>query len=186
MGVDLLIYQSLYNSLIFVQYKGMTKESADGWLYHPEGNLTKQLEAMRSARAAMQKRVATVATPADFRLNDEPFYFKLCERRKPDAAEASLVPGMSMNAIHFEEFLKMPQALGPKDGLRLGYKNCFRYLNNTEFVTLAKGGWIGTSANGSEFMKEVVTASLQGRRALVYALIEIPEQGTAQLRKARR
>ena len=41
---------------------------------------------------------------------------------------------------HFEEFIAMPQAKdGPKGGVRIGYKNCYRYFNNTEFVTLAKG-----------------------------------------------
>ena len=93
---------------------------------------------------------------------------------------------MSVNSVHLEDFLKMPQAKGPMGGLQVGYKNCYRYFNNTEFVALAKGGWIGTSAEGSEFMKEVVTASLEGKRALVYALIEVPEQGTAQLRKAKK
>lgn len=186
LGVDLLIYQSLYNSLILVQYKGMAKDGEDGWLYRPDHQLDMQLQAMRFARSAMRKRASVVTKPADIRLNDEPFYFKLCERRKPEAAEGSLVPGMAVNSVHFEEFLKMPQAKGPRGGLQIGYKNCYRYFNNTEFVALAKGGWIGTNATGSEFMKEVVTASLEGKRALVYALIETPEQGTAQLRKARK
>lgn len=186
LGVDLLIYQSLYNSLIFVQYKGMAKEGEDGWLYRPDHQLDMQLQAMRLARVAMRKRGTPVTRLADIRLNDEPFYFKLCERRKPEAAEASLVPGMSINSLHFEDFLKMPQAKGPRGGLQIGYKNCHRYFNNTEFVALAKGGWIGTSAAGSEFMKEVVAASLERKHALVYALIEVPEQGTAQLRKARK
>ncbi len=119
--------------------------------------------------------------------NDEPFYFKLCERRKPGSGDATLVAGMSMSSPHFEEFLTFPEAKGgPSGGIRVGYKNCHRYFNNTEFVSLAKGGWIGTSAQGSDFMKKVVVASFEGKRALVYALIEIPEQNTAQLRGSRR
>ncbi len=187
LGVDLLIYQSLYNSLIFVQYKAMEKDAQDGWFYRPDAQLKLQLNAMGAARKAMRKRAVNVPTLEGQRLNDEPFYFKLCERRKPDAAEASLVQGLSMNAIHLEEFLEMPQAKsGPKEGVRIGYKNCHRYFNNTEFVTLAKGGWIGTTAAGSEFMKEVVTASFERKHAVVYALIEMPEQSTAQLRKKRK
>ncbi|WP_459723452.1 hypothetical protein [Sideroxyarcus sp. TK5] len=88
-----------------------------------------------------------------------------------------------MNALHVEEFLALPQATGQNGGKQIGYRNCHRYLNNTEFVTLAKGGWIGTSAEESDFMKEVVTASLERKHAVVYALIDIPEQSTAQLRK---
>ena len=184
LGVDLLIYQSLYNSLIFIQYKAMEKDGQDGWFYRPDGQLDLQINAMTNARKAMRKRVTNASTLEGMRLNDEPFYFKLCERRKPDASEASLVQGMSMNAIHLEEFIAMPQAKdGPKGGVRIGYKNCYRYFNNTEFVTLAKGGWIGTAATGSEFMKEVVTASFERKHAVVYALIEMPEQSTAQLRK---
>lgn len=187
LGVDLLIYHSLYNSLIFVQYKAMDRDKNDGWLYVPDGQLQFQLNAMTAARAAIVKRAAIAPKLAHQRLNDEPFYFKLCERRKPEAAEASLVAGMSMNAQHFEEFLKLPEAKdGPHGGSRIGYKNCHRYFNNTEFVTLVKGGWIGTTASGSEFMKQVVSASLEGNHSLVYALIEVPMGSTAQVRKARK
>lgn len=187
LGVDLLIYHSLYNSLIFVQYKGMEKDGRDGWFYTPDTQLTVQLTAMTAARTAMASRTRAAATLAAQRLNDEPFYFKLCERRKPDTDDASLVAGMSMNSLHFEEFLALPEAKGgPSGGIRVGYKNCHRYFNNTEFVALAKGGWIGTSAQHSDFMKEVVTASFEGNRALVYALIEVPEQSTSELRGSRK
>lgn len=187
LGVDLLIYHSLYNSLIFLQYKAMEKDGVDGWFYTPDSQLRIQLASMAAARTTMKRRINVPATLASQRLNDEPFYFKLCERRKPDSGDASLVAGMSMSSPHFEGFLTFPEAKGgPSGGIRVGYKNCHRYFNNTEFVSLAKGGWIGTSAQGSDFMKKVVTASFEGKRALVYALIEIPEQSTAQLRGSRR
>lgn len=35
-------------------------------------------------------------------------------------------------------------------------------------------------------MKEVITASFEGKRTLVYALIEVTEQSTAQLRGSRK
>jgi hypothetical protein len=187
LGVDLLIYQSLYNSLIFIQYKAMEKATTDGWFYTPDEQLKLQLQAMKNARVAMPSKDGSTQNMSAMRLNDEPFYFKLCERRTPDAAEASLVAGMSMNAIHLEEFLSFPQAQGgPLGGIRVGYKNCHRYFNNTQFVSLAKGGWIGTSAAGSDFMMQVVRASLENKRALVYALIKMPEQSTAQMRRVRK
>lgn len=187
LGVDLLIYHSLYNSLIFIQYKAMNKDVKDGWFYVPDGQLKIQLTAMGAARAAIAKRAKYQPKLAHQRLNSEPFYFKLCERRKPDAAEASLIAGMSMNAFHFEEFLTLPEAQGgPSGGLRVGYKNCYRYFNNTEFVALVKGGWIGTTAAGSDFMKQVITASFEGKHALVYALIEVPLESTAKVRKPRK
>lgn len=187
LGVDLLIYHSLYNSLIFVQYKAMEKDGIDGWFYTPDAQIRIQLTSMAAARTAMKRRISVPATLASQRLNDEPFYFKLCKRRNPESGDASLVAGMSMSSPHFEEFLTFPEAKGgPSGGIRVGYKNCHRYFNNTEFVSLAKGGWIGTSAQGSDFMKEVVTASFEGKRALVYALIEIPELSTAQWRGSRR
>ena len=141
LGVDLLIYHSLYNSLIFVQYKGMEKDGRDGWVYTPDAQLKVQLASMAAARTAMESRTKATATLAAQRLNEELFYFKLCERRKPDAGDASLVAGMSMTALHFEEFLTFPESMGgPSGGVRVGYKSCHRYFNNTEFVTLAKGG----------------------------------------------
>jgi hypothetical protein len=165
----------------------MENATTDGWFYTPDSQLSAQLKAMSKARLAMPSKKAATPNLAALRLNDEPFYFKFCERRKPDAAEASLVSGMSMNALHLEEFLTFSEAkAGPNGGLRIGYKNCHRYFNNTEFVTLAKGGWIGTSAVGSEFMKEIVRASFEKKHALVYALISTPVQTTAEIRRVRK
>jgi hypothetical protein len=186
-GVDLLIYNTLFNSLIFIQYKSMELHKEDGWFYRPDHQLDNQIGCMNNAKNASLKHPHTknrVKVSKDFRLNSEAFYFKFCEARKPDSAEASLIKGMTISLPHLEDFLKTPEAM-PIKGLRVGYKNCNRYLNNTQFTDLAKSGWIGTSAHESEFLKEVVSASLNGNRSVVLALLDIPDSGTRTIRKTK-
>jgi hypothetical protein len=177
-GVDLLIYQERYDSFLMLQYKGMYHNSVvPGWSYRVDGsNLDQQLAAMTSIRLAMP--AATMCGPIrDQRLNDEPFYFKFCERTRASARDDSLVAGITISAPHLEHFLNQSEATSEGHGRRVGYKNCPRYLNNSEFVALARAGWIGCRTPTSGLIASILSARSEGRAA-IYAVI----QGHAELK----
>jgi hypothetical protein len=181
-GVDLLIYQEQYNSFLMLQYKGMEKDVVvPGWSYRVDGsNLDQQISAMNSVRAASQP-MAGLGALRDLRLNDEPFYFKFCERTRPDASDDSLVAGITMSAPHVEYFLSLPEATLQRHGRRIGYENCPRYFNNSEFVTLARSGWIGCNTPTTNLMAAILGARDRGRSAIL-AIIG----GPAELRASDR
>lgn len=53
-----------------------------------------------------------------------------------------------MGHSYLKRFLLLPEARGKHGGHRVGYNNCPRYLNNSQFVDLAREGWIGCDQRG--------------------------------------
>ncbi|RQU06566.1 hypothetical protein DF022_06235 [Burkholderia cepacia] len=184
LGVDLIIYNSCYDNFVLLQYKRMRKE-LDGWSYPvaPSSNLHGQLAQMRQFKLAVaQAPHAPKPSLWSYRLNQEPFFFKFCEQHRPESRDESLIPGITMPAEHLDEFLGLPEAQGARGGILVGYHNCPRYLNNTEFIQLAKSGWIGTSAQSATLLREVLEANRHGGRQAMLAVIEPPKEPSAAAR----
>lgn len=180
LGIDLIIYSTLYDNFLLLQYKRMSR-NGDGWFYgiSPSSNLHQQLQRMNAFQAATSSSAPLSPSLWSYRLNEVPFYFKFCEEVRPTARDASLVPGITMSADHLGEFLRLPEAKPKGSGLSIGYKNCPRYLSNTEFVQLAQAGWIGAGRQSTALMKEVLTANAEGGRAAMLAVVDVPEQQSA-------
>lgn len=181
LGIDLIIYQSRYENFVLLQYKRMNK-TEDGWSYPvpKSADIHQQLQQTRDfmqAANAAQDRV--IPTMWSYRLNDDPFYFKFCERFRPDARDSSLVPGITLCASQLGEFLGLPEARGERGGVSIGYDNCPRYFNNTEFTQLARSGWIGAGQRSVALMKKVLEANAQNGRSAMLAVIDAPKDQSA-------
>ncbi len=143
------------------------------WIYPVDSKMLEQLDIMGKVRRAIKGYPSSPPTLNSFRLNTDPFFFKFCERTRPDARDESLVRGITMSGLHLDEFLALPEAKGRNAGRLVGYDNCPRYFNNTEFISLAQGGWIGCQLPGSELIRNVLEAREQGK-AHMLAVIEAP------------
>lgn len=166
-GVDLLLYQEHYKSFLLLQYKAMEKDQiVRGWSYLVNNtNLLSQLQTMERLL-----QVLPFEEPHDLRdqrLSEEPFYFKFCERRALQPSDEGLAAGITLSAPHLAQFLSLPEAVQQGHGQRVGYENCPRYLNNSEFVSLARGGWIGCQGATTEAIAQIVSARVQSRIAIV-------------------
>ncbi len=161
-GVDLLLYQHGYQSFLLVQYKAMSYDHAGGtWTYRVTGsNVEEQLKAMARVRDALPQ-----SAPRELRhlrLSEEPFFFKFCERRALNPSDEGLSAGLTMTAPALQHFLGLPEARTGQS-LNVGYANCPRYLNNTEFVGLAKAGWLGSQGAATGAIAKILAAREQGR-----------------------
>lgn len=167
MGVDLLLYQEHYKSFLLLQYKAMEKDRiVKGWSYLVNGtNLLPQLQTMQRIREALPFEAPH--NLRDQRLSQEPFYFKFCERRALQPSDEGLTAGITMSAPHLAHFLNLPEAVLQGHGQRVGYENCPRYLNNSEFVSLARGGWIGCQGATTGAIARIVAARERGRIGIV-------------------
>lgn len=173
LGVDLIIYSTCFENFLLLQYKRMLKVN-NGWVYQisPSSNLNNQLNSMASFRSAAASQPPLPPTLWSYRLNDNPFYFKFCEQFRPEARDDSLVPGITMCETHLREFIDLPESRGPKGGLYVGYQNCPRYLNNTEFIQLARVGWIGAGMPAVSLLQKVLDANQKGGRTAMFAVID--------------
>jgi len=166
-GTDLFIYQERYNSFLMLQYKAMENDSLiRGWSYKVDGsNLDQQLQTI----SALRKAFPVISSPkkfSDHRLSDDPFYFKFCERTRLSSRDDSLSAGMTINAEHLAYFLSLPEAKLDGAIRRIGYKNLPRYLNNSEFIALARSGWIGSKTTTTEMIAQIMRSRESGRSAI--------------------
>lgn len=180
LGIDLIIYNTCYENFLLLQYKRMIN-NGDGWHYHvnPSSNLHTQLSSMATFCSAVSSELTSAPTLWSYRLNDEPFYFKFCEQFRPSARDESLIPGITLCKPHLSEFLTLPEAKGPNGGTSIGYYNCPRYLNNTEFVQLARMGWIGAGSQASALLRKVLEANAIDGRSAMLAVLDVPKKKSA-------
>lgn len=181
LGTDLIVYSTLYDNFLLLQYKRMEKDE-NRWSYavSPSSNLHQQLgQMMRFQARAKQSKAKVAPSPWNYRLNEDPCYFKFCEQFRPNAEDASLIPGITMSAVHLGEFLNLPEAQGKRGGISVGYQNCPRYFNNTEFVQLARSGWIGGGHQSTALLKEILQANKEGGRSAMLAVIDAPSERSA-------
>lgn len=176
LGIDLLIFLADFKTYLLLQYKCMEPKSDDQgktWSYLVDPQLHKQIQAMDSAVAAMERLPPLAATSMnDWRLTEEAFYFKFCETTRPDARDDALVAGITLDHSFLKHFLTLPAARGKWGGQRIGYGNCPRYLNNTQFVDLAREGWIGCDQRGYALISQVIAAGRAGGRSAMFAVIQ--------------
>lgn len=187
LGVDLLIFIADYKSYLLLQYKCMKpKSDSEGrsWSYLVDRQLHMQVQTMDSAVDAIQRLpLPTTSSMLDWRMSEEAFYFKFCETTNPESRDDALVPGITLSHSHLKRFLQLPESQVKPTGQRVGYLNCARYLNNSQFVDLAREGWIGCDARGYTLISKVIEEGQRAGRAAMFAVIEGSGAKTAQERR---
>ena len=190
-GVDLVLYNHDYKSLLLVQYKCMTKQHLgreETWTCRPDDQFHLQLDRMKNTVARIEGFEASSPKLEDTRLGDGALYFKLCKKLPLSQQDGELADGMFMDVDFVDKFLKSPEAQGPRGGSLISYENCERYLNNSLFCALARDGWIGTSGLTEAQMKELVGYVTEGTdRSFVVAEAKtyMPEGAPASARRQR-
>ncbi|WP_157201354.1 hypothetical protein [Massilia sp. Root418] len=183
LGIDLLIYSTCYNNFLLLQYKKMQKR-VKGWAYtaSPTSNIHAQLESMRNFHETVNNEPVQDTNLWSYRLNNAPFYFKFCEQLNIDARDDSLIPGITLSEPHLREFLSLPAAKEDGQTLTIGHQNCPRYLNNSEFIQLARVGWIGSDARATNLIRKLLEENEKGGRRAMLAIIDIPQTKEASSR----
>jgi hypothetical protein len=186
LGIDLIIYQESYKSFLLLQYKNMqqiTAERGQTWSYLVDDQIHKQMAAMAKGLTAMQRQANLPQGLNDWRLNSGPFYFKFCETTRPNARDDALVKGITLGLEHLIHFLTLSDAKGQHGGLRVGYDNCPRYLNNTQFVDLARDGWIGGDQKAYQLVTQILSARNTDGKSAMFAVLQGTGATTASDRR---
>lgn len=169
-------------AFVLVQYKRMRQEG-ERWLYRPaaDRNYARELQRMQELRTALLGAATASARPLDYRLNGDPFYFKVCKPSLMDQSSTQLVKGMYIPLAYWEVLQTSPVAVGKRGGIGVGYDTPdHRWLDNTTFAHLVADAWIGTSGDATRLISEIVRTGLRLDRAVVVAI----EEGSRLRRRA--
>lgn len=175
LGVDLIYYNETFSCFLMIQYKAMEKEDGDAVYRFPNAQLSEEINRMNLVLAELKK--TPINTDADgFRLNENPFFLKVCPRIVFNPDNIGLIKGMYLPLEYWELLSSHPTMKGPRGGSRLSFKNVRRYFDNTEFVTMASGGWVGTNIKQSELLGTVIRSTLESGRSVVFAVNKEKDQ----------
>lgn len=169
-GTDLIYFNETYQSFVMVQYKAMERDDEVGALFRlPSAQLDEEILRMDKLLELLEA-CAPNSSRDGFRLNENPFFLKLCPRIVFQPDNVGLIPGMYLPLDYWKVLVTHPSLAGPKGGLRVTYDNADRHFDNTEFIKLVAKAWVGTNANQSVVLKEVVRKVLETGKAIALAV----------------
>lgn len=168
-GVDLIYYTHRYKSYVMVQYKRLHKVPSD-WVFSLND---KQFEADLTRMKAFNLEYPSsgfTGEPLDYRLNDQHFYFKFCKDVSYEPLDSSMIDGMYLPLEYLQSLKDSPLTKGHRGGCILGYENTVRHLNNSDFIRLVRGGWIGSRTNTTAVVTELVRTCIDADHSVIVGL----------------
>jgi hypothetical protein len=133
---------------------------------------------MSDARKVISEQ--TPMGPEDYRLNDDPFYFKFCRSDEINPDSRGMVKGLYILASDLEHFLSSKTSKGVGGGSSVGFDNLGRRFPNSLFIDLARSGWIGSRRIGTERIQKYLEDSLVRGRSVVLASVRTRIDSGAQ------
>ena len=170
-GTDLIYFNETFQSFVMVQYKAMDKDSKSVAFFPlPDVQLDEEIRRMDEVVQLMSS-VAVDTSIDGFRLNDNPFFLKLCPRLIFNPDEVAAVPGMYLPLDYWKTLVNdKGQIKGPRSGHRVTYQNVKRYMDNTEFINCVAKAWVGTNAKQSSHLKTLVLQVMETGRSVALAV----------------
>lgn len=169
-GTDLVYFNETYQSFVMVQYKAMERDDEEGVLFRlPSTQLDEEIQRMDKLLGILRSCGQNNHRDG-FRLNENPFFLKLCPRIVFNPDDVGLVPRMYLPLDYWKLLAAHPGLKGPRGGLRVTYDNVGRHFDNTDFIKLVAKAWVGTNTNQSAVLKEVIREVLETGKAIAIAV----------------
>jgi hypothetical protein len=169
LGTDLIYFNEDFKCFILVQYKVMEKEKERFLFRLPNLQFSEEVERMESIFNSI-KSTKSNGQFKDYRINENPFFIKICSRLEFDPDNIGLSSGMYI-PIDYIKLLENDLSIeGERGGKAISFENIGRYFDNTAFKTIVEGGWIGTNENQSSIIEALIKEILENGRTAVLAI----------------
>jgi hypothetical protein len=158
-GTDLIYYNEKFRSFVLVQYKAFKKRNKTHEFRWTTGDQFED-ELRRMDELA---NAAPDTDPDGFRLSSNPFFLKFCPRIAFNPDDSGMFPGIYIPHGLWKALAASDRLKGPAGGNLLTYENVGRGVNNSDFVTLVGGAWIGTTIKQSASLETLIRRVLETR-----------------------
>jgi hypothetical protein len=170
LGVDLIYFNQRFRCFVMVQYKAMEGDADQKYLFRiPNEQLDKELERMDKVLVELRK-CNSVGGCDGYRLNEDPFFLKLCKRIIFNPDDTSQADGMYLPLGYWRHLAIDKRIEGPKGGKGIGYSNVTRYFDNSSFVALVANAWIGSTPEQSDVLENAIEATIESGKAVLVAI----------------
>lgn len=122
------------------------------------------------ALLAELNKIQSGADPDGYRFSDNPFFLKFCPRVVFDPDDKGLFKGIYLPLDLWKRADAAGKLKGSKGGNVLTYENVGRRINNSEFVGLVAGSWVGTSIEQSANLGPLIREVLASGKTVTLAI----------------
>ena len=169
-GADLIYFNELYHCFVMVQYKAM-ENGNDGPEFRWQNGDQFFLEIERmDALISQLKMIPSGNEPDGFRFSNNPFFLKFCPRVVLNPDDKGLFKGIYLPLDLWKRLELAGKLKGSKGGNYLTFRNVGRRINNSEFVGMVAGSWVGTSIEQSDFLCEIIREILASGKTVTLAV----------------
>ena len=174
-GADLIYFNETYRSFVMVRYKAMeTRGEATEFRWQANDQFTDEIDRMERLLEKL-RMVPTGRDPDGYRLTDNPFFLKFCSRVVFNPDNKGLFKGMYLPLDLWKCAEAAGRFTGKLGGKVLTYENVGRRINNSEFVKLVAGSWVGTSIEQSQVLGDLIRSVLATGKTVTIAIRHLDE-----------
>ena len=174
-GADLIYFNEAYRSFVMVQYKAMEKRDEETeFRWRAKDQFCGEIDRMEALLQKLRK-VPSGNDPDGFRFTDNPFFLKFCPRVVFNPDDRGLFKGIYLPLDLWKRADAAGRFIGKRGGKVLTYENVGRRINNSEFVTLVGGSWVGTSIEQSAVLGDLIRTVLKTGKTATIAIRHLAE-----------
>jgi len=183
-GADLIYFNEAYRSFVMVQYKAMEKRDEEAeFRWQADDQFCDEVARMEAMLQELRK-VTSGNHPDGYRFTDNPFFLKFCPRVVFNPDDKGLFKGIYLPLDLWKRADAAGRFTGKRGGKVLTYENVGRRINNSEFVTLVTGSWVGTSIEQSAALGELIRTVLETGKTVTIAIKHSAEPVESKLEAA--
>lgn len=172
-GADLIYFNEAYHSFVMVQYKAMEKGTEQAEFRWQAGDQFVQEIARMDALLAELSKIQSGTHPNGYRFSENPFFLKFCPRVVFNPDDKGLFKGIYLPLDLWKRVDAAGSLKGARGGNVLTFANVGRRINNSEFVGLVSGSWVGTSIEQSAILGPLIREVLASGKTLTFAIKHI-------------
>ena len=176
-GADLIYFNEAYQSFVMVQYKAMEIGINQAEFRWQAGDqFAQEIERMDALFAELNK-IQSGSDPDGYRFSENPFFLKFCPRVVFNPDDKGLFKGIYLLLDLWKRSNAAGRLKGSKGGSVLTFQNVGRRINNSEFVGLVSGSWVGTSIEQSAMLRLLIREVLASGKTVTLAIEHVaPEE----------
>ena len=169
-GADLIYFNEAYRCFVMVQYKAMEMGSGGPEFRWQDGDqFVQEIKRMEDLVAKL-KAISSGNSPDGFRFSKNPFFLKFCSRVQFNPDDRGLFKGIYLPLGLWKRLEEARKLKGVRGGNVLTYRNVGRRINNSEFIGLVGGSWVGTSIEQSAILCKIIREVLASGRTVTFAV----------------
>lgn len=158
-----------------VQYKAMEEHGDEAEFRWQVGDQFVLEVGRMDALLTQLREIRSGEHPDGFRFSDNPFFLKFCPRVMFNPDDKGLFKGIYLPIDLWKRAEAAGRFRGSRGGNVLTFGNTGRRLNNSEFVNLVAGSWVGTSIEQSAVLAPLIREVLQTGKTVTLAIKQVIE-----------